>query len=133
MRHLSVISAITILLVAMVSFSWAGTINTSKSNTFTVTYDTTAVTPAQASALLAELDKLGPADEAKLKIWLPANFRRLGIEGDRIKKISIRKVDKASPILIFLLANPADEAQALAVSDDGGSQCAKFPKSCSTK
>ena len=129
MRRLSVISAITVLLVAMVSISWATiNLNSSKSNIYRVTYDTSAVSPAQASALLVELDKLGPADEAKLKMWLPANFRRLGIEGDRIKKISIRKVDKASPILILLLANPADEAQALAVSDDGGPQGPKKGK-----
>ncbi len=130
MRRFSVIIAITVLLVGMVSISWAAVnLNSSRSNVYRVTYDTSVVSPAQASALLVELEKLGPADEAKLKMWLPANFKRLGIEGDRIKKISIRKVvDKASPILILLLANPADEAQALAVSNDGGPQGPKKGK-----
>lgn len=91
-------------------------------------YDTTVVSPAQASALLAELDKIGPADEARLKMWLPANFKRFGIQGDLIKKISIRKVDKASPILILLRKNPADEGAALAVSDEGASGTKPVPK-----
>jgi hypothetical protein len=102
----------------MSSLAWAAVnLNSSKSNAYRVTYDATLMSPAQASSLLAELDKIGPADEAKLKSWLAANFKRLGIQGDRIKHISIRRADKASPTLILLLANPADEAAAIAVSD----------------
>ncbi len=117
------------VLVALASLAWAATnLNSSKSNVYRVIYDTTVVSPAQASTLLSELDKIGPADEAKLKMWLPANFKRLGIQGDRIKKIAIRKADKASPILILLLANPADEPAALAVSDEGASGPKSVPK-----
>ena len=124
-----VVAAMMIALVAVASLSMAAVkLNSSKSNVYRVTYDTSAVSPAQASALLAELDKLGPADETKLKMWLAANFKRLGIQGDRIKQISVRKADKASPTLILLLANPADEAAALAVSDEGASGPKVVPK-----
>jgi len=140
MKRLFILGAISSLLVTMLSLSWAATnLNSSRSNIYRVIYDTQIVSPAQATALLAELDKIGPADEAMLKQWLPANFKKLGVQGDRIKKISIigaaesttvkssksntseRRIDKASPILILLLADPADEAQArhIAVSDPG--------------
>ena len=128
-RRCILLGAISSVLVALASLSWAATnLNSSRSNIYRVIYDTTVVSPAQASALLSELDKIGPADEAKLKMWLPANFKRLGIQGDRIKKIAIRKVDKAAPILILLLTNPADEAAALAVSDEGASGPKSVPK-----
>jgi len=79
------------LVVAVASLALAATnLNSSKSNAYRLTYDTTLVSPAQASALLAELDKIGPADEAKLKSWLAANFKRLGIQGERIKLISVQ-------------------------------------------
>ena len=119
-KHALLVGAVTGLLVMMAAISDAATnLNSSRSNNYRVIYDTTVVSAAQASVLASELDKIGRADEAKLKTWLPANFKRLGIQGDRIKKITIRTVDKASPILILLLTNPADEAAALAVSDEG--------------
>ena len=128
-RLFILLGAIGSLLVALASLSWAATnLNSSKSNIYRVTYDTTVMSPAQAATLLSELDKIGPADEAQLKMWLPANFKRLGIQGDRIKKISIRKADKASPIVILLLTNPADEPAALAVSDEGASGPKSGPK-----
>ncbi len=71
----------------------------------------------QAKAILAELDKMGPADEAKLKVWLPANFRRSGIAGDRVKKMVILPRSKElKEIAIILLTNPEDEAAARATT-----------------
>jgi hypothetical protein len=68
-------------------------------------------------AILADLDKLGPADEAKLKQWLPANFKRFGIAGDRIKKLIILPRNKEmKEIGIILLTRPEDEAAAIAVT-----------------
>jgi hypothetical protein len=159
MKRLAISVAIGSLMTVMLPLCWAATnLNSSKSNIYKVTYDTAVVSDAQATALLAELDKMGPADEATLKKWLPANFRRFGIHSDHIKTISVlsarqitcsdcvetckgkcvksprgdcfcyeplrtsaqlRRVDKASPILILLLADPKDEGQALAVSDEG--------------
>lgn len=97
----------------------AANLNLSKSNVYRVVYDTSAMTAAQATALLAELDKLGPADEAKLKQWLPANFKRLGIQQDKIRKIVVRPDAARKSVSIMFLTNPADEAAAIAVSDPG--------------
>jgi hypothetical protein len=63
---------------------------------------------------MTELDKMGPADEAKLKQWLPANFKRLGIAGDRIKKLVILpRGREMKEIGIVLLTRPEDEAAAI--------------------
>lgn len=153
MKRLFILAATGSFMMVMLSLSWAATnLNSSRSNIYRMVYDADVVSKAQATALLAELDKIGPADEAKLKQWLPANFKTFGIPADRIKHISIlsgrqitcsecvdickgkcakgsrgdcfcyepittrahvRRVDKASPALILLLSNPADEAEAL--------------------
>lgn len=133
MRRLLVPGVIASVFVAMLSLSSAATnLNSSKSNIYRVIYDTTVLSPSQASALLAELDKLGPADETKLKHWLPANFKKHGIEADRIKKIIVRPASGGrKSISIIFLKDPADEAQAIAVSDDGGPQ--DKPKKPTTK
>jgi len=98
--------------------AWASiNLNSSRSNVYRLTYPSDLVTPAQAKAILAELDKLGPADEAKLKQWLPANFKRFGIAGDRIKKLIVLPRDKEmKEIGIILLTKPEDEAAAIAVT-----------------
>jgi hypothetical protein len=68
-------------------------------------------------AILADLDKMGPVDEAKLKQWLPANFKRFGIAGDRIKKlIVLPRSREMKEIGIILLTKPEDEAAAIAVT-----------------
>lgn len=68
-------------------------------------------------AILADLDKMGPVDEAKLKQWLPANFKRFGIAGDRIKKLIVLPRGKEmKEIGIILLTKPEHEAAAIAVT-----------------
>jgi hypothetical protein len=187
MKRLFILGAIS-LMVTMLSVSWAATslnssrsmqkqppetaatnLNSSRSNIYRMVCSSDVASEAQATALLEELDKTGAADEAKLKQWLPANFKRYGIQADHIKKTSIligreigcaecvetckgrcakgsrgdcfcyeplttsvqlRRVNKASPILILLLSDPADESRAIAVSDDGGPQ---GPKKKGTK
>jgi hypothetical protein len=98
--------------------AWAGlNLNSSKSNIYRLTYSTDVVSPSQAKALLAEIDKMGPADEAKLKQWLAANFKRFGIAGDRVKKIVVMPRGKdLRETAIILLSNPADEAEAVATT-----------------
>ena len=97
---------------------WASSnLNSSRSNTFRMTYSSDIASPAQAKAILAELDKVGPTDEAKLKHWLAANFKRFGIEGDRIKKLIVLPRSKdMKEIGIILLTKPEDEAAAIAVT-----------------
>jgi hypothetical protein len=104
------------LLIAAVA--WASiNLNSSRSNIYRLTYPSDLASPAQVKAILADLDKLGPADEAKLKKWLPANFKRFGIAGDRIKKLIILPRGKEmKEIGIILLTKPEDEAAAIAVT-----------------
>ena len=98
--------------------AWAASnLNLSKSNFYRLTYSSDLASPAQVNAILAELDKMGPADEAKLKQWLPANFKRLGIAGDRIKKlIVLPRSRKMKEIGIILLTKTEDEAAAIAIT-----------------
>lgn len=104
------------LLVATLAWA-AANLNSSRSNVYRLTYPTDLVTRDQAKAILAELDKMGPTDEKKLKQWLPANFKRFGVAGDRVKKLVVLPRGKElREIAIILLTNPADEAAATAVT-----------------
>ena len=67
----------------------ATNLNSSRSNIYRMVYDASVVSAAQATALLEELNKIGPADEKTLKLRMPATFRRLGIQPASIKKISV--------------------------------------------
>ena len=118
MKPFATLAAIAGLLVTMLSLSWAATnLNSSRSNIYRLTYPVDLVSGAQAKAILAELDKFGPADEAKLKHWLASNFKKHGIAADRVKKIVILPKSKdLKETAIILLTNPADEAQAVATT-----------------
>ena len=106
----------------MESRVWAASnLNLSKSNLYRLTYASDLVNSAQATALLAELDRMGPADEAKLKQWLPANFKRLGIAGDRIRKLIVLAPNKKMKETgIILLTRTEDEAAAIAMTVKSG-------------
>lgn len=112
MKRLSLVAAITSLLVTMASISWAAAnLNSSKSNIYRVVYSTDGMTSAQAAALGTELDKTPRVDEAAVrkalqKLFIPTNFKKIGIRPGK-------------PITIILLTDPADWAQAIAVSDPG--------------
>jgi hypothetical protein len=95
-------------------------LNSSRSNIYRLTYPSDLASRDQAKAILAELDKIGPADEAKLKHWLAANFKRFGIAGERIKKLIVLPRGKEmKEIGIILLTRPEDEAAAIAVTVRG--------------
>jgi hypothetical protein len=108
----------TIATLLFTAIAWASiNLNSSRSNIYRVTYSTDLATSDQVHQLLAALDKLGPAGEAKLKQWLAANFKRYGIAPDHVKKLEILPPDKErKEIAILLLTNPSDEAQARAVT-----------------
>jgi len=100
--------------------SAAVNLNLSKSNVNRLIWQAGLLTEAQAKAMLAELDTLGPVTEAKAKKWLPANFRRFGVDPGRVKKIVVLPPGKAGPQrTIILLADPAAEAEAVAVAVKG--------------
>jgi len=98
--------------------AWAtSNLNLSKSNVYRLTCSSDLATPSQMKAMLADLDKLGPVDEAKLKQWLAANLKRFGIAGDRVKTLVILPRSKAMKETgIILLTNADDEAAARATT-----------------
>ena len=109
-------TVIASLLIATLAFA-ATNLNSSRSNIYRLTYPTDLVSAAQAKAILVELDRMGPADEAKLKVWLPANFRRFGIAGNRVKKLIVMPRNRElKEIAIILLTKPEDEAAARATT-----------------
>jgi len=110
------LGVIAALLVA--ALAWTATnLNSSKSNIYRLTYPSDLVSAEQAKVILAELDKLGPTDEARLKQWLPANFKRFGIAGDKVKKmVVLPRGRELKEIAIILLTRPEDEPAAIAVT-----------------
>ena len=112
MKRLFLVAAITSLLATMASISWAATnLSSSRSNNYRVVYSADGMTSTQAAALGAELDKMPRVDEAAVrktlqKLFIPTNFKKIGIRPGK-------------PITIILLTDPADWAQAIAVSDPG--------------
>ena len=127
MKRLSAMSAITVLLVAMVSNSWAATnLNSSRSNIYRVTYDLTAVSSAQAAAISKELDKIGPGvNEATVRTLL----QKKGVNSPNLLIRIIPAAQRGEKIpAILLLTKPEDGPAAIAVSDAG---CTKDGKDCS--
>jgi len=109
-------AALAATLVATLAWS-ATSFNSSKSNVYRLTYPTDVMSATQAKAMLAELDKQGPADEARLKQWLPANFKRFGIAPDRVKKVVVLpRSREMKEIGIVLLTRVEDEAAAVATT-----------------
>ena len=172
MKRFFILGAVIIAMLMVLSSAWASiSLNSSRSNIYRIVYPADLVSQAQAMALLADLDKLGPADEATLNTWLRANLKRFGIRADRVKRIAVylerqtscntsastckgkwvgpgpsarkgvtggaaedavcfcygaisspaqvAQVDKASPIRILLLTDPADEPAAMAIKGTG--------------
>jgi hypothetical protein len=99
----------------------ATNLNSSRSNIYRLTYPGDLVSPTQAKALLAELDKMGPSDEARLKVWMTANFRKFGIQGERVKKVVVLpRSRELREIAVILLTNLEDEAAAIATTVKSG-------------
>jgi hypothetical protein len=106
--------------LVLTPFGWAtSNLNLSKSNInrYLVVYPTNLVTDAKAETMLNAIDKIAPADEAKLKQWLKANFEQYGIDGSRVKKVVIlAPIKKVPQIGIILLTDPTDEPRATALA-----------------
>lgn len=116
-----------LLLAIAAPLAWAAAnLNFSKSNInrITLAYPTELLRPEQVKAILEGLDKLGPATEKELKGWLAANFRRLGVQSDRVTGVVIveavtgnviAEADRTrEKIAVVLLTDQRDKAQAIA-------------------
>lgn len=108
--------ALTLALVALVSVSWASiNLNSSRSNIYRIIFPDAVMKQVQAKAVLVEIDKIGPANEATVRDWLARNLKRLGAQTDRIKEIVVVPAAKTRDhlIAIALLTNAAGEHAAL--------------------
>jgi hypothetical protein len=121
--RVSMIVAMTGVLMAAASFALGATnLNSSKSNIYRLVYPP-AVTPAQAAAILAELDRSKPkgnADEAAVRAIV--NKHVGAIKSARGQDLVIVVRPAAGPgklTSVLLLESAGDEAAALAVSDEG--------------
>jgi phenylalanyl-tRNA synthetase beta subunit len=101
----------------------ASSVKSSKSNTSErlLVYSASLMTPAQAAAAVAELDKQSRG--AKLDDEMVRGIlKQQGVAVEKVKKIIVRQPDKArKDISVIVLSDLADEPQALAVSDEGAS------------
>jgi hypothetical protein len=110
--------ALILALVALGSISWASiSLNSSRSNVYRLIYPADLISQAQATAILASLDKAGKTvGEGQVTEII----KRHGVRAEAVKKIVILPADKThKETAIILLTNPADEAQArhIAVGD----------------
>ncbi len=132
MKHLA--RPIAVLILAMASLAdAAANLNLSKSNIYRLTYSTALVTPAQAAAILADLDKTPGMDEAALKRALPQILKKNGVDPARVKKTLFRPDKERKSMSVIILDRPEDEAAAIAVSDEGASGSKPTKKGSATK
>lgn len=121
----AVVSAV--LALSAVDGRAAANLNLSKSNVYRVVY-APAVTSTQAAAILADLDRLGKgASQSAVLGVLKQRGVKTGCGGGCVNHVKV-----VGGTTILLLESPADEAQALAVSD-AGSPADKPSKGKSTK
>jgi hypothetical protein len=109
---------LALAVVALGSISWAASnLNSSRSNIYRLTCPADVVNQAQANAILADLDKVGSTVGTGQVTEI---IKKHGVQADLVKKIIIQPADKTrKQTTIILLTNPADAAQALALSDEG--------------
>ena len=122
-RYVFLVGALTSLVVTLASVSYAATnLNSSRSNIYRLVYPP-VVTAAQATAILAELDKVKPGgdvDEATVRGILQKHVGAVKSARSQKLIIIIRPSDGPRKLKsILILENAADEPQAIAVSDEG--------------
>ena len=109
---------LTLVFVALGSLSLASiALNSSRSNVYRLVYPSDVMSQAQATAVLAEMDKISPANEATVKKWLTQNLKRHGVQAERIKEILfVPATNTRKQHTIALLTKSPDEPAALAVA-----------------
>ena len=122
-RDAFLVGAMASLLVTMALISYAtSNLNLSKSNINRLVYPP-VVTPAQASAILAEVDKVKPgsdAEEATIRAIVQKHLGTVKSARGQNLIIRVRLADGPRKFRsILILENAADEAAAMAVSDPG--------------
>lgn len=118
MKRIALLALLALLLPTLEGTGLGATdFQTSRGNSYRLTYPADLTTADQAQEMLAELDRIRPSGDAKLKTWLAANFRRYAIEPAKVKKVVLLAPGKAGrQTSVILLTDPADEAQAVATT-----------------
>ncbi len=118
-KYLAGAAVVFLLLAVMISHA-ASNLNLSKSNINRLIYPTDTVSQAQAAAILADLDAAAQSGgRVNMAGAVNEALKKQGLD-TKIKKTIIRPASAAGQLTtIIILSNPADEAQAIAVSDEG--------------
>ena len=119
-KYLAGVPVVFLLLAVLISHA-ATNLNSSKSNVYRLIYPTDAVSPAQAAAILADLDAATQQSQGRVNLEgaVSQALTKQGL-GTQIKKTIIKPASAAGQLTtIIILSNPADEAQAIAVADEG--------------
>lgn len=110
-----------ILFTAVVASQAATNLNSSRSNIYRLIYPTDVVTASQATSILTDLEAATKRSQERINLEETVNqlLPKYGLQS-QIKKIIIKPASAAGQLTtIIILSNPADEAQAIAVSDEG--------------
>jgi hypothetical protein len=121
MRGIYIAGAAIVFLLTAVVVSRAGSnLNSSKSNIYRLIYSNDAVSQAQAQAILADLDAAAESQgRVNLEGAVSQALVKQGLD-TKIKKTIIKPASAGGQLTtVIILSNPADEAQALAVADEG--------------
>ncbi|MGH7851028.1 MAG: hypothetical protein ACREOP_12070 [Thermodesulfobacteriota bacterium] len=119
-KYIAGLAVIFLLLTFLISHA-ATNLNSSKSNVYRLIYPTDAVSQAQAAAILADLDAATQQSQGRINLEgaVSQALTKQGL-GTQIKKTIIKPASAAGQLTtIIILSNPADEAQAIAVADEG--------------
>ena len=115
------ITVVSLLLLPVFSTLAATNLNSSRSNNYRLIYPSDVVSSSQATAILSELESTTQQGQNRVNLEGVVNqlLTKNGLM-TQIKKVIIQPADEThSQTRIILLSNPDDEAQALAVSDEG--------------
>ena len=111
----------SLLLLTALSTLAATNLNSSRSNIYRLIYPSDVVTSSQATSILTDLETATQQSQGRVNLEGMVNqlLTKHGLM-TQIKKVIIQPADAThSQTRIILLSNPDDEAQALAVSDEG--------------
>ena len=122
MRGYSVAGVAAIFLLLAVLTSLAATnLNSSRSNNYRLISEPVIVSSTQATGILADLETATQQSQGRINLEAAVSqvLTKYGLQS-QIKKIIIQRANSTRPLTtIIILSNPADETQALAVSDEG--------------
>lgn len=113
-------ASVIFLLLAVLISQAATNLNSSRSNIYRLIYPADTVSQAQAAAILTDLDVATQQGQGRVNLNAAVSqaLTKQGLDA-KIKKTIIRPAAAGQLTTIIILSNPADEAEAIAVADEG--------------